>query len=105
MEATNEIGKNPAGAQSSAKGANLSVGLAAAGRSAHIQWEAIRGNDDDECDTERSIRAEAFDMGIEISAKWWDGWLERSDEWRDEIMEAANGGIQGSARSDDPAGM
>ena len=45
---------------------------------AHKQWEATRG-DQNECDAERARRVQRR------PADWWGGWLERSDEWRDEI--------------------
>jgi hypothetical protein len=51
----------------------------AAGREAHEIWERTRG-DENECDAERRFREDT-----EHSTEWWNGWLERSDAWRDEI--------------------
>lgn len=49
-----------------------------AGRAAHLAWEASRAGEN-ECDAERRLRGE------HQAPEWWQGWLERSDEWRDEI--------------------
>ncbi len=50
------------------------------GRKAHVDWEAVRGNEN-ECDAESRIRH----SGGVRSRAWWDAWFERSDEWRDEV--------------------
>jgi len=54
----------------------------AVGRDAHRTWERTRA-DENECDAERRLREEA-----EHGAEWWNGWMERSDEWRDLIRHA-----------------
>ena len=56
-----------------------SMDTRAAGREAHKIWERTRG-DENECDAERRFREDT-----EHSTEWWNGWLERSDKWRDEI--------------------
>lgn len=64
----------------------LAVGSTAGlsdGRAAHIAWEAVRG-DENECDAEQRIADDAAATGADMKT-WWDGWFERSDEWRDEI--------------------
>ena len=53
---------------------------ASSGRKSHVDWEAVRGNEN-ECDAESRLR---HNGGV-LSRSWWDGWFERSDEWRDEI--------------------
>lgn len=53
------------------------------GGAAHRAWEAVRG-DENECDAELRLAADAQDAGADMEA-WWGGWFERSDEWRDEI--------------------
>jgi hypothetical protein len=55
-----------------------SMDTRAAGREAHEMWERTRG-DENECDAERRFREDA-----EHSTEWWNGWMDRSDEWRDE---------------------
>ena len=50
------------------------------GRKAHVDWESVRGNEN-ECDAESRIRH----SGGVRSRAWWDGWFERSDEWREEV--------------------
>jgi len=50
------------------------------GYAAHVAWEKTRG-DDNECDAETTIREDQADKSV----AWWNGWLTRSDEWRDEI--------------------
>ena len=68
----------------------LAVGLTAGlsgGRAAHEQWEHARG-DENECDAEKRLHEEVSESGDTIPIEWWNGWLERSDEWRDEIEHA-----------------
>lgn len=68
----------------------LAVGLTAGlagGRAAHEQWERTRG-DENECDAEKRLHEEVSESGNTIPIEWWHGWLERSDEWRDEIEHA-----------------
>lgn len=50
------------------------------GYAEHRAWEKTRG-DENECDAERRIR----ECGPARATPWWHGWLQRSDEWRDEI--------------------
>lgn len=58
------------------------------GRAAHQEWERTR-SDENECDAEKRIREEVSENGDTIPTEWWHGWLERSDDWRDEIENAA----------------
>ena len=53
------------------------------GRAAHLQWEQVRAQEN-ECDAERDLARAAAETGADMS-QWWNGWFERSDEWRDEI--------------------
>ena len=53
------------------------------GRTAHVKWEQERAQEN-ECDAERELAQSAADTGVDMS-RWWGGWFERSDEWRDEI--------------------
>ncbi len=64
----------------------LTAGLAG-GRAAHEQWERTRG-DENECDAEKRLHEEVSESGNTIPIEWWHGWLERSDEWRNEIEHA-----------------
>jgi hypothetical protein len=50
---------------------------------AHLEWEKSRGSEN-ECDAETRIADEAKAAGGDMT-KWWEGWFERSDAWRDEI--------------------
>ncbi len=50
------------------------------GFNAHLQWEKTRGNQN-ECEREKQIRHRKRQHSIE----WWNGWLERSDSWREEM--------------------
>lgn len=59
----------------------------AGGRAAHEKWERTRG-DENECAAEKRLRDEAAESGETIPVEWWHGWIERSDEWRDEIGHA-----------------
>ena len=52
----------------------------AAGRAAHEAWERTRGSEN-ECVQESRIR----EGEATHSRDWWNGWMDRSDEWRDEI--------------------
>ena len=68
----------------------LTVGLTAGlagGRAAHEQWERARG-EENECDAEKRLHEEVSESGNTMPIEWWHGWLERSDEWRDEIEHA-----------------
>lgn len=53
------------------------------GKVDHHRWERTRG-DENECDAERRFAAEAEAQGANMP-QWWQQWLERSDEWRNEI--------------------
>ena len=46
------------------------------GYNAHLRWEKRRENEN-ECDHEREVHGK--------SIWWWNGWFNRSDEWRDEM--------------------
>lgn len=46
------------------------------GRAAHVRWERSR-TDENECDAESRMRKRD-----KHSKAWWEGWFERSDEWR-----------------------
>ncbi|MFA5394378.1 MAG: hypothetical protein WC338_08030 [Candidatus Ratteibacteria bacterium] len=50
-----------------------------AGYDAHVLWEKSRG-DENECDAECKISEQT-----EHTSDWWNAWLDRSDEWRDEL--------------------
>lgn len=54
---------------------------------AHVEWERERG-DENECARESIISSREKSM----SAEWWKGWFERSDEWRDEQEEKGGKG-------------
>ena len=45
----------------------------------HVAWEATRG-DEIECAHESRLRQTRAH-----STDWWNGWFERSDEWRDTL--------------------
>ncbi len=64
----------------------LTAGLAG-GRAAHEQWERARG-EENECDAEKRLHEEVSESGNTMPIEWWHGWLERSDEWRNEIEHA-----------------
>lgn len=70
------------------------------GHAAHVAWESVRGTEN-EIDAERRIADEAEANGADMK-QWWEGWLYRSDLWRDEIgHESDNAGNErpsGSAR-------
>jgi hypothetical protein len=53
------------------------------GNAAHVAWESVRGPEN-EIDAERRIADEAEANGADMK-QWWEGWLYRSDLWRDEI--------------------
>jgi hypothetical protein len=53
------------------------------GHAAHVAWEGVRGSEN-ECVAERRIAEEVEAAGADMK-RWWDGWLYRSDLWRDEI--------------------
>lgn len=74
-----------------------------AGRQAHKEWERTRGNEN-ECDAESRLRHDG--QRRERGRDWWEGWFERSDEWRDEIGHDADAsGVAPSAPSSDPGAM
>jgi hypothetical protein len=49
----------------------------------HYRWERSRGREN-EIDGARRMAEEARERGADMT-KWWQQWLERSDDWRDEI--------------------
>lgn len=53
------------------------------GHAAHVAWESVR-RPENEIDAERRLAEEAEASGAQMK-EWWDGWLYRSDLWRDEI--------------------
>lgn len=53
------------------------------GIKSHLNWEKRR-KDENECDAEKRIAEYWQSRGADIQA-WWNGWFQRSDEWRSEL--------------------